>query len=151
MRLNSSAAATMGDVMIAAVTSAALDVSGHLEAVATAESGATASFLGVVRNHDSGESVATLEYQAHPTAGDLLGRLAVQTAARRGVHRVAVSHRVDAVLEVGDLAVVCAVSASHRGEAFDACSDLVENIKHQLPVWKRQTLTDGSQDWVNCP
>ncbi|MGV1037795.1 MAG: molybdenum cofactor biosynthesis protein MoaE [Candidatus Nanopelagicales bacterium] len=141
----------MGDVVIASVASDALDVTLHLEAVATAESGATASFLGVVRNHDSGDSIATLEYQAHPTAGDVLDQLAVQTAARPGIHRVAVSHRVDALLDIGDVAIVCAVSAAHRAEAFEACSDLVENIKHQLPVWKLQTRTDGSQDWVNCP
>lgn len=144
-------AVIMGDVVIASVTSASLDVGAHLDAVATPESGASANFLGVVRNHDAGHSVASLEYQSHPTAGAVLEQLAAQIAARPGVHRVAVSHRADARLEVGDTAIVCAVSAAHRGEAFEACSELVERIKHELPVWKLQTRTDGSQDWVNCP
>ena len=51
---------------------------------------------------------------------------------------------------IGDSALVAAVSAAHRGEAFTACADLVDEIKHRLPVWKHQVFTDGTDEWVNC-
>jgi molybdopterin synthase catalytic subunit len=63
---------------------------------------------------------------------------------------VAVSHRVGA-LAIGDVALACAVAAEHRREAFEACSELVDEVKAQLPVWKRQEFADGSEEWVNCP
>jgi molybdopterin synthase catalytic subunit len=63
---------------------------------------------------------------------------------------VAVSHRVGA-LAIGDVALACAVAGEHRREAFDACSELVDEVKRQLPVWKRQEFSDGSEEWVNCP
>jgi len=63
---------------------------------------------------------------------------------------LAVSHRVG-VLAVGDVALVAAVSTAHRGEAFELCRRLVEEVKHRLPIWKRQVFADGSDEWVNCP
>ena len=77
-------------------------------------------------------------------------RSPTQFAAEPGVLAVAVSHRVG-TLEVGDVALVAAVSAAHRGEAFDVCARLVDEVKHRLPVWKRQVFADGTDEWVNCP
>jgi molybdopterin synthase catalytic subunit len=61
-----------------------------------------------------------------------------------------VSHRIG-LLEIGDVALACAVSAAHRGAAFAACADLVDEVKRRLPIWKHQTFTDGTDEWVNCP
>jgi len=141
----------MGEVVLAEVTSQPLDLLAHLQAVSRPSAGAVASFHGLVRDHDGGEAVTQLEYQAHPSAGEIIVQIAIEIAAGEGIDCVAISHRVDAVLEIGDIAIVCAVSAAHRGEAFQACEQLVERVKHELPVWKRQTLIDGRQDWVNCP
>jgi len=117
--------------------------------VADPAAGAVVSFAGNVRDHDHGRAVVHLEYEGHPTAVDVLARVAREVAARHDVIAVAVVHRLGA-LEVGDAALVAAVSAAHRREAFAACSDLVDRTKEQLPVWKRQVFADGTDEWVNC-
>jgi molybdopterin synthase catalytic subunit len=91
-----------------------------------------------------------LEYEAHPSAEQVLAGIVSQFAAEESVLGVAASHRVG-VLEVGDVALAVAVSTAHRREAFDVCARLVDEIKHRLPVWKRQVFDDGSDEWVNCP
>ena len=88
-----------------------------------------------------------MEYHGHPTASSVVARVASDIASRPGVIAVAVSHRIG-LLKVGDVALAVAVSAAHRREAFAACSDLVDEIKRQLPVWKRQVFDDGTDEWV---
>jgi len=51
-------------------------------------------------------------------------------------------------LRIGDVALVAAASAPHRADAFDACERLVDLIKQQVPIWKRQHFTDGVSEWV---
>ena len=136
--------------VIARVVDAPLSVAEHEDAVADKAAGAVVSFSGVVRDSDGGRSVTELEYVGHPTAQDVIADLAAEFAARPGLHAVAVSHRVG-MLAIGDVALACAVSASHRGEAFAACADLVDEVKKRLPIWKRQVFADGAEEWVNCP
>ena len=136
--------------VIADVVDRPLDLVAHVAAVADARAGATVSFLGVVRDEDGGRSVTRLEYHAHPTASAVIADIAREYAALPDVLGVAVSHRVG-TLEVGDVALVAAVSTRHRGEAFDLCTQLVNEVKHRLPVWKRQEFADGTDEWVNCP
>jgi molybdopterin synthase catalytic subunit len=139
-----------GRAVIARVSDQPLDVAAHDEAVAHAEAGARVVFRGVVRDHDGGRGVVRLEYEAHPSAEQVLAGIVSQFAAEESVLGVAASHRVG-VLEVGDVALAVAVSTAHRREAFDVCARLVDEIKHRLPVWKRQVFDDGSDEWVNCP
>lgn len=109
------------------------------------------SFTGVVRNHDGGRAVDRIEYSCHPKAGEVIGAIAAAVAADfegRGLHRIWVGHRVGE-LRVGDVAFLVAVSASHRAEAFEACSRLVEDVKRDIPVWKRQVFPDGTHEWSN--
>ncbi len=136
-----------GRVTLSRVTDEPLDLMGHVAAVDDPAAGATVSFAGVVRDHDGGRSVTDLEYHEHPTAAALVAEVAADIAGRDGVIAVAVSHRVG-MLAVGDVALAAAVSAAHRREAFDACSDLVDEVKRRLPVWKRQVFSDGSDEWV---
>jgi molybdopterin synthase catalytic subunit len=136
--------------VIAQVVDAPLSVAEHEDAVADKAAGAVVSFAGVVRDHDGGRSVTELEYVGHPTASDVLTEIAAEFAARPGLHAVAVSHRVG-MLGIGDVALACAVSAAHRGEAFTACAELVDEVKQRLPIWKRQVFTDGEEEWVACP
>lgn len=138
------------NAVIGAVTDQLLDVAAHEAAVVHARGGAVVSFCGVVREHDHGRSVTRLEYHAHPSAADVIAEVAAEVAALPDVLAVAVSHRVG-MLEVGDVALVAAVSTAHRSEAFAICARLVDEVKHRLPVWKRQVFDDGTDEWVNCP
>ncbi|WP_213451102.1 molybdenum cofactor biosynthesis protein MoaE [Rhizomonospora bruguierae] len=132
------------------VTSEPLDVAAHEGAVGDLRAGATVSFAGVVRDHDHGRSVTLLEYEAHPSAEEVLREVAAEIAADPEVYAVAVSHRVG-TLRIGDVALAAAVSTAHRAAAFAACARLVDEVKKRLPVWKRQVFADGTEEWVNCP
>ena len=136
--------------MIVEVSEAPLDVAAHEAAVAHVRGGAVVSFCGVVREHDHGRAVSRLEYHAHPSAADVLREVAKEFAELPDVLAIAVSHRVG-LLEIGDVALVAAVSTAHRREAFEICGRLVDEVKHRLPVWKRQVFADGTDEWVNCP
>jgi molybdopterin synthase catalytic subunit len=127
-----------------------LDTWAHEKAVEHGGAGASVVFRGVVRDADRGRPVVELEYQGHPSADSVLREIAERYATEPGVLGLAVSHRVG-VLRVGDVALVAAVSSAHRREAFDVCARLVEEVKHRLPIWKRQVFADGSDEWVNCP
>jgi molybdopterin synthase catalytic subunit len=132
------------------ITDAPLAPDRHLAAVQRRGAGAAVLFAGVVRDHDGGRSVCALEYVAHPTAEQVLRECRAEIAAGPLVHAVAVSHRAGR-LRIGDTALVAAVSAAHRREAFAACARLVDLVKDRLPVWKRQVFSDGTDEWVNCP
>ena len=135
---------------LASVTREPLDVTAHERAVADRAAGAVVSFAGVVRDHDGGKGVVELEYEGHPSAGDILAEIVAGVAADPHVHAVAVSHRVGR-LEIGDIALAAAVSTAHRAEAFAICARLVDEVKARLPIWKRQVFSDGTEEWVNCP
>ncbi|MFI1196884.1 molybdenum cofactor biosynthesis protein MoaE [Micromonospora sp. NPDC020750] len=132
------------------VTEEPLDLAAHEAAVADRRAGAVVSFRGVVRDHDHGRPVTSLEYEGHPSAAAVLLEVAAQVAADPDVYAVAVSHRVGP-LGVGDVALVAAVSTAHRAAAFAACARLVDEVKARLPIWKRQVFDDGTEEWVNCP
>ncbi|OZV77951.1 molybdenum cofactor biosynthesis protein MoaE [Micromonospora echinospora] len=142
--------ATDHPVVIAEVTTAPLDVAAHEAAVAARRAGAVVTFQGVVRDHDHGRSVHTLEYEGHPSAAEVLRAVAAEVAADPDVYAVAVSHRIGP-LEIGDAALVATVSTAHRAAAFAACARLVDEVKARLPIWKRQVFADGTEEWVNCP
>jgi molybdopterin synthase catalytic subunit len=132
------------------ITSDPVDV-GELERlVPDAAAGAVVSFAGVVRDHDGGRAVTSIEYEAHASAQGVLEQVAADVAARTDVDALAVAHRIGP-LEVGEAALVVAVSAAHRQEAFAAAALLVDEVKLRLPVWKRQVFADGSDEWVACP
>jgi molybdopterin synthase catalytic subunit len=137
-------------VIRTAVTAEPLDVREHELAVADRAAGAVVSFAGVVRDHDGGRGVVELEYEGHPSASAVLAEVAAEIAGDPAVRSLAVSHRVGR-LEIGDVALVAAVSTAHRAEAFALCARLVDEVKARLPVWKRQVFTDGEEEWVNCP
>lgn len=135
---------------IIAVTTSPLDLAAHEAVVAGPRAGAVVSFQGVVRDHDHGRPVSKLEYEGHPTAEAVLREVAAEIAADPDVYAVAVSHRVGP-LEIGDVALVAAVSTAHRAAAFAACARLVDEVKARLPIWKHQIFADGTDEWVNCP
>ncbi|HIW62380.1 MAG TPA: molybdenum cofactor biosynthesis protein MoaE [Candidatus Stackebrandtia excrementipullorum] len=140
----------MTDVVHAAVTAQAIGVASHEKLVARAAAGAVVAFAGVVRDHDHGRSVTRLSYEAHPDAEKILREVAGEIAEADGISAVAVSHRIGD-LEIGDAALVAAVSGPHRAAVFTACARLVDEVKARLPIWKHQFFTDGTDEWVNSP
>lgn len=134
-------------VVLAEVRETPLGVDEVLSLVRDPRCGGIATFVGVVRDHDHGEAVTALDYSAHPTVSDVLREVCDTVAARHTVSRLGAVHRVGH-LEVGDIAVVVAVSSPHRGEAFEACRDLIDTLKGQVPIWKHQRFVDGSDEWV---
>ena len=137
-------------VAVAAVRDQPLDAVRVAGLVSDERAGATVTFTGVVRNHDHGRAVTGIEYVGHPSADAVIAEIAAEFTGREGVHSIAVEHRIG-TLAVGDLALVAAVSASHRAQAFSTCSELVDRVKEKLPIWKRQLFTDGTAEWSNCP
>lgn len=118
-------------------------------AVSEASRGAVVSFAGVVRDHDGGRAVSSLDYEAHPDAARILGDVCADIADAHPRVRLAALHRTGA-LAIGDVALACAVASAHRADAFAACSALVDEIKARVPIWKLQRFADGSEEWVGA-
>jgi molybdopterin synthase catalytic subunit len=139
-------------VRLLEIREAPLSVDEVFAAVGDDAAGGTALFVGTVRDHDGhavGAAVTALAYSAHPTAEAELRRVAEKVAADFPVRALAAVHRVGD-LTVGDLAVVVAVSCPHRAEAFAACRRLIDDLKREVPIWKHQRFSDGSQEWVGA-
>ena len=164
------------DVVNAVLSAEPISVDQAIAAVESDTAGAVVSFSGVVRNHDGGKPVQQLSYSAHPTAHQVMADVVAQLVAEQAVAeravaeravggsggtagetgsspaqpvRIWVAHRIG-MLEIGDPALVCAVSAAHRGQAFAVCSELVDRVKAQVPIWKEQFFTDGTVEWVGA-
>ncbi|MBA3781551.1 MAG: molybdenum cofactor biosynthesis protein MoaE [Nocardioides sp.] len=127
-----------------------LDVAEVIAALDDAESGGLTLFVGRVRDHDHGKGVDGLDYSAHPTALDKLREVAEKIAVEYDVQGVAAVHRIG-TLAVGDIAVIVATTAAHRGDAFEASRALIDTLKAEVPVWKHQRFDDGSDEWVGTP
>lgn len=127
-----------------------LDVGEVVESLGDPGAGGLTLFVGQVRDHDGGSGVTGLDYSAHPTALTRLEEVCRRVAEDFDVRGVAAVHRVGH-LEVGDLAVVVATTASHRGEAFDASRALIDTLKAEVPIWKHQVFEDGTEEWVGTP
>lgn len=137
-------------VALAQIRETPLSVDEVLTLVGDPSAGGIALFVGVVRDHDHEHEVSHLDYSAHPQAVDATRALAERLAADGRSVRLAVVHRVGR-LEIGDIAVVVGVSARHRGEAFDVCRELIDELKATVPIWKHQQFADGQQEWVGLP
>jgi molybdopterin synthase catalytic subunit len=140
----------MNEVRLIGIRSEPLSVDEVLAAVADPRAGGTCVFIGTVRDIDHGRGVTALDYEAHPSVQDVLRDAAAQVAKDFPVCAVAAVHRVGA-LTIGDLAVVVATSAPHRGEAFEACRRLIDDLKREVPIWKHQVFADGGDEWVGSP
>ncbi|MFI9719162.1 molybdenum cofactor biosynthesis protein MoaE [Streptomyces sp. NPDC052396] len=134
-------------IRLLAIRDTPLSVDEAFTAVGDDAAGGTALFVGTVRDHDGGADVAGLGYSAHPSAEAELRRVAEKVAADFPVRALAAVHRVGE-LAVGDLAVVVAVSCPHRAEAFEACRRLIDDLKREVPLWKHQRFSDGTEEWV---
>jgi molybdopterin synthase catalytic subunit len=141
---------TTDPVRLTDIRETALSVDEVLRAVSDRHAGGIALFVGTVRDHTPehpGEQVTELDYTAHPSAIEQLEAVARKVAAEHPGTALAAVHRTGE-LAVGDLAVVVAASSAHRAEAFAACRALIDTLKEEVPIWKRELFRDGSHTWV---
>jgi molybdopterin synthase catalytic subunit len=114
------------------------------------EAGACVTFEGWVRNHNEGEAVQALEYEAHEGIAEKEGaRIVAEAVTRFAIAAAYCEHRVGK-LAIGDCAVWVGVSAAHRGAAFDACRYIIDETKARVPIWKKEHYASGETGWVNC-
>ena len=133
--------------MDAEIRDDAIDIGTVVARVARPGAGGIDVFVGCVRDENDGRAVVLLEYEAYvPMALAEMNRIGEEIERGTEGVRVAAAHRVGS-LRVGDLAVVCAASAPHRAEAFAACRALIDQIKHRVPIWKREHGPEGAY-WV---
>lgn len=126
-----------------ALVHAPIDTPACRAAVQAAEDGAVVSFEGVVRNHTQGRPTLWLDYQAYePMALRQMDLLATAALARFHVRHVTLLHRLGR-LEIGETAVLIVVASAHRAAAFEACRWLIDTLKQQVPIWKKETFADG--------
>jgi len=135
-------------MITALVTESVIDRPSLEAAVRSESAGAMVVFSGDVRNHDGGKSVLSLSYEIHPSAAQVIQELSERVAAQHDVLHIAAVHRYGAI-PIGESAFTVVVSAKHRGPAFAACMELVDTVKAELPIWKYQVFTDGTDEWVN--
>lgn len=129
------------------VQSTPLSLDEVVHAVSDPGQGGLVTFTGVVRNHSRGKTVTRLDYEAYgEMAQKQLARIAEEATRTWPGTRVAVAHRVGSLVP-GDLAVVIAVSAPHRKEAFRACEYVIDRLKEDVPIWKKEYAEDG-EVWV---
>ena len=124
-----------------------LDLNTLIEEVRHPGSGALAVFLGVVRDQDRGRKVRYLEYDAYRSMAEKeMRRVGEEVLTRWPLARIAMRHRFGR-LEVGETALIVAVSAPHRSDAFEACRYAIDRIKEIVPIWKKEVWEDG-EAWL---
>ncbi len=128
----------------------AIDTQLERQRVTDPACGGYASFEGWVRDHNEGQQVRHLEYEAFELLANKEGeRIIAEAVERFGIEHAACVHRVGD-LQLGELAVWVGVSARHRQEAFLACRYIIDEVKHRVPIWKKEHYVSGDSGWVNC-
>jgi molybdopterin synthase catalytic subunit len=130
------------------ITSDPLSIDEAISFVADPAAGGTCVFVGTVRDHSAAGDVTGLRYEAwDELAMRRLDELADEIFGKWPVARIAILHRTGD-LSVGEASVVIACSAPHRAEAFEACRHVIERLKEDVPIWKREALSSGEAHWV---
>ncbi len=137
-------------VRLVEIRETALDPAEVIRALGDDAAGGLNLFIGLVRDHDRGQGVTSLDYSAHPSALERLREVCDRIAGEYDVHGLAAVHRVGH-LAIGDIAVIVATTASHRDVAFTASRALIDTLKSEVPIWKHQRFEDGAQEWVGLP
>ena len=134
----------------ALVVSRAIDIAALTNEVAASDCGATAAFLGTVRERNEGKTVDGIEYSAYVEMAEREMTTILSEAEQRfGISRSIIEHRIG-VLAVGDISIGVVVAHEHRGPAMDALRYIVDETKARATIWKLEHYTDGSREWVNA-
>lgn len=132
---------------ICRITQKPIDAGELIAAVQTPADGAVCVFYGVVREDSRNKKVRHLEYDAYPEMAEKkMHEIVVEAATTWPEQRVAIVHRVG-TLGIGEASVVIAVGSPHRGESFDVCRYIIDRVKQEVPIWKKEVFTDG-EAWV---
>jgi molybdopterin synthase catalytic subunit len=132
------------------LTQSAIDTSRARSELLDGGAGGCVAFEGWVRDHNQGLEVTRLEYEAfHDLAVKEGERIVAEALRRFPVRHALCIHRVG-TLALRDMAVWVGVSAAHRGEAFEACRFIIDEVKHRVPIWKKEHYRSGDSGWVNC-
>lgn len=132
------------------ISSRAIDLAAFRASLADTTCGALVVFEGWVRNHNEGRAVLRLAYEVYEPLAVKEGEVIMQEAMQRfDISRAAAIHR-HGELALSEPAVVVGVSSAHRDAAFNACRYIIDEVKHRLPIWKKEYYADGSTEWVNC-
>ena len=135
--------------MRSAIVSHSLDAAALLREVADSGCGATALFIGTVRDVHAGRAVTGMDYASYAAMAEKeLAAIVAEAGAQFGTEHVVCEHRVGA-LALGDASVAIAAAHAHRAPAFDACRFVIEELKRRVPIWKREHYADGTREWVD--
>jgi molybdopterin synthase catalytic subunit len=126
-----------------------IDMAAVAQSVGSDECGAIATFAGIVRSvSDDRRAVTGLSYEAHEEMAIAeFERIAQEARKRFGVDGITVVHRIGD-LGIGEVAVGVAVACGHRGQAFDACEYVIDELKARAPIWKQEHYVDGASEWI---
>ena len=131
------------------ITDQPIDVMSVIKAASSGGAGAIDIFIGTVRDNTQGKEVERLEYESYDSmAVKEIQKIAEQACKQWPVQKYAIVHR-KGVLEIGDAAVVVAVSTPHRAESFAACKFIIDTLKQTVPIWKKEVFEDG-ESWVSA-
>lgn len=131
------------------LTSQSIDLNELVMTVRDPAAGATATFLGVTRNHNKGRRVLLLEYEAYAGMAEReMQRIGSDAMHRWSIRKIAIVHRTGRVL-IGEASVAIAVSAPHRADAFAACQFAIDQLKATVPIWKKEFF-EGGEVWIGC-
>jgi molybdopterin synthase catalytic subunit len=131
------------------ITYTQIDHAALTEHVRSHQAGAVCTFIGTVREMTGERQTLSLDYEAYPEmALKKMAELEAQARAKWPIIDLALVHRVGH-LDLGEISVVVAVSCPHRNEAFEACRWLIDTLKEVVPIWKRETWADGTEEWVH--
>ena len=132
------------------LTNDAIDSTALMQAVADDRAGACVAFEGRVRNHHAGKVVTALEYESAEYLACNEGRkILTEALGRFDLYHAVAQHRLGK-LTIGELAVVVFVSSAHRGQAFEGCQFIIDEIKSRMPIWKKEYYPDEPAQWVLC-
>jgi molybdopterin synthase catalytic subunit len=131
------------------ITAKPIDVPKIIKAAESNEAGALNVFIGTVRAKTAGKKVIRLDYEAYePMAKKEIQKIVESANKKWAIQNWAVSHRVG-VLAIGEVAVVVAISTSHRKESFEACQFIIDSLKQTVPIWKKE-IFEGGEEWVSA-
>ncbi|MEM0118504.1 MAG: molybdenum cofactor biosynthesis protein MoaE [Conexivisphaerales archaeon] len=125
-----------------------IEINRLIDSIKDPECGGLVVFLGTVRNHSEAGRVKELEYEAYEEmAKKKMSEISNQAKEKWPVKKVAILHRKGR-LKIGDISVAVGVSSPHRKEAFEACRYIIDSVKGEVPIWKKERLADGGERWV---
>lgn len=131
------------------ITAIKIDREKVVNAACDLEAGAVCTFIGTARSKTSGKKVVRLEYECYePMAISEINKIIEKAKGRWPILKVAISHRIG-TLQIGDEAVVLAVSTPHRNESFEACQFIIDTLKQTVPIWKKEVF-EGGEEWVSA-